>query len=152
MASMRQVVIEVLGTPAAKGSLHARVHNGRVVVHEGKRTKAWERLVREHIAVQLFGGALPDAPMFVDVPLTVGIVFRLARPSGHWGKSGLKPRAAPMPHRKPDIDKLARATLDPLIGSVIDDDSRIVELNVRKTYAAPGQEGARIVVEEWSPT
>lgn len=147
-----RVIIDVFGTPAAKGSPHARVHNGHVVMHEGKRTKSWERLIREHIAVQLFDGALPTQPLFVEKPLAVGIVFRLVRPGSHWGKrGGLKPSASLAPHRKPDIDKLARATLDPLIGSVIDDDARIVELGVVKTYASPGQEGARIIVREWTP-
>jgi len=40
---------------------------------------------------------------------------------------------------------LARAA-----GLVFDDDSRIVELVVRKVYAEPGREGARITVREWT--
>jgi hypothetical protein len=35
---------------------------------------------------------------------------------------------------------------------VFDDDSRIVELVVRKIDATPGREGARITVELWKPT
>jgi Holliday junction resolvase RusA-like endonuclease len=35
---------------------------------------------------------------------------------------------------KPDIDKLARAVLDCLSGTVIKDDSQVVILNVRKEY------------------
>jgi len=145
------VLIDILGTPAAKGSPNTRIHNGRVIVHEGKKTKSWERLVREHVAVQLFDGRLPDVPLFVDKPVQVALVFRLARPAGHWGKRGLKSSASTTPQKKPDIDKLARATLDPLIGSIFDDDSRIVELLVRKEYATPGREGALIVVDEWKP-
>ena len=151
---MSEVVINVRGIPAAKGSPHARVHNGHVVMHEGKKTKSWERLVRESIALEIFDGSLPSVPLFVDKPLRVSIVFRLTRPGGHWGTGkragSLKPNAAVMPHKKPDIDKLARATLDPLIGSIFDDDSRIVELATVKTYASPGDEGARVVIREWN--
>lgn len=139
------VRITVLGAPAAKGSPHARVHNGHVVMHEGKRTKAWEALVRD--AARDVVGDVP-APPFREVPLLVTLTFRLARPGGHWGRKGLKPSAPLYPSKKPDIDKLVRATLDPLIGTVFDDDSRIVELRVRKRFAVPGDEGATILVEE----
>jgi Holliday junction resolvase RusA-like endonuclease len=144
------IVLDIRGTPAAKGSPHARVHNGHVVMHEGKKTKAWEAIVRDVIFAELFHSEAPTTPTYVDTPLRVTIEFRLTRPGGHWGKNGLKVSAPAMPSKKPDIDKLARATLDPLIGSVLDDDSRIVELDVRKVYAQPGQEGARITVEEWT--
>ena len=140
------ITIDVLGTPAAKGSPHARVHNGHVVMHEGKKTKAWEGLVRE-AAAEVVGNV--TAPPFVDQPLVVLMDFYLPRPAGHYGKNGLKSSAPARPNKKPDIDKLARATCDPLIGSVMDDDSRIVELVVRKHYAEPGREGARIVVALW---
>lgn len=146
-----QICFDVRGVPAAKGSPHARVHNGNVVMHEGKKTKSWERLVRETVAVDLFDGDKPTAPLFVEVPLRVALIFRLTRPSGHWGKKGLKASAAPRPHKKPDIDKLARSTLDPMIGSVFDDDSRIVELVVQKLYADPGDEGVTVRVELWRP-
>lgn len=148
---MAVIVIDVLGMPAAKGSPHSRVHNGVVVMHEGAKVKSWESLVREQARAALNMTSRFTGPRYVDVPLSVGITFRLTRPSGHWGKKGLKPSALPMPSKKPDIDKLTRATLDPMIGSIFDDDSRIVHLAVVKTYASPGDEGARIVVKEWKP-
>jgi crossover junction endodeoxyribonuclease RusA len=80
----------------------------------------------------------------------VAITLRLARPAGHWGKGRnagrLVPTAPAVPRGKPDIDKLARSTLDSLTGIVFDDDSRVARLELRKIYAAPGQEGARIEV------
>ena len=76
--------------------------------------------------------------------------FRLVRPQGQWRpKGGLKPSAPSAPIAKPDIDKLARSTLDALIGLAFDDDSRIVQLLVTKSYAAPGQEGCFITVQEY---
>jgi len=115
----------------------------------GKKLQGWDRSVRI-AAVEAVG--VCAAPPFVDVALEVAIVFRLARPAGHWGKGKnagkLSPSAPRYPTTKPDADKICRATLDSLTGIVFDDDSRIVELLVRKEYAQPGAEGARILVRE----
>lgn len=145
------VVLEVLGTPAPKGSARAFYKAGMkravVVKDNSERQRGWEAAVR----FEAQRSAPGDAPAFVDKPLTVVIEFRLARPAGHWAKrGGLKPGAAVVPATKPDVDKLARATLDALTGAIFDDDSRIVELVVRKRYAKPGDEGARITVERWA--
>lgn len=150
------IVIDVLGTPAPKGSSRAILIKGRAVnVPGGSNTnrtalKSWDRNVRDR-AAEVLGELLE--PVYVGKPLAVDLAFRLTRPAGHWGSKGLKPSAPPAPASKPDIDKLARATLDSLIGLAFDDDARIVKLSVVKQYAAPGQEGARITVEEWrAPT
>lgn len=146
------IVIDVLGTPAPKGSNRAMMRGGFAVMVAGssnvgqQRMKQWERCVRD---------AARDAKVTTlrETPVAVAIVFRLPRPAGHHNpKTGaLKPKAPARPSVKPDVDKLARATLDALTGIVFDDDSRIVELALHKTYAAPGDEGARIVVKEWTP-
>lgn len=145
------IVLEVLGTPAPKGSSRAFYKAGMkravIVKDNSERQRGWEASVR--FEAQRAGAA----PHFVERPLAVTIEFRMARPAGHWAKrGGLKPSAAPAPATKPDVDKLARATLDALTGAIFDDDSRIVDLVVRKRYAKPGQEGARITIEEWRPT
>lgn len=145
------VTIEVLGTPAPKGSSRAILIRGRAVNVPGgsnkNRTqlKSWDASIRETVIARY--GEL-EAPLFVDRQLEVQLYFRLARPGGHWGKNGLKPSAPARPRGKPDIDKLVRATLDALIGCVMDDDSRIVRLVAEKHYAAPGHEGAEICVGE----
>ena len=53
-----------------------------------------------------------------------------------------------MPNVKPDIDKLARGILDALDGICYDNDSKVVELQLRKVYETEGgpQEGALISV------
>jgi crossover junction endodeoxyribonuclease RusA len=80
--------------------------------------------------------------------LAVSIAFRICRPAGHWGKGKnagmLAPSAPAFPRGKPDIDKLARSTLDSMTGILFDDDSRIVSLHLVKRYATVGQEGANI--------
>src|SRR5690606_18338981 len=100
-----------------------------------KKLRSWDAAVRE-AAREACGN--PESPLFVQTPLRVVLTFRLTRPSGHWGKHGLRPSAPPVPTTKPDGDKLARSTIDPLHGIVFDDDARIVELVVRKVYARPG--------------
>jgi Holliday junction resolvase RusA-like endonuclease len=147
-----EVVVNVLGTPAPKGSNRAMVRGGRAVfVPGGSKVnqvalKGWDVAVRE-AALEQLGPCL--SPTFVDRPLAVAITFRLARPGGHWRKQGGLSASAPLfPSKKPDVDKLARSTIDSLSGLVFDDDARIVELVVRKRYAEPGREGAEIRVWE----
>jgi Holliday junction resolvase RusA-like endonuclease len=155
-----QISFEVLGVPAAKGNARAFVNKatGKAVLSSfgsgarEKKLRSWDAAVRE--AARAICGER-DAPMFVQVPLRVVLTFRLKRPSGHWGKGKnagrLAPSAPQVPTTKPDSDKLARSTIDPLHGIVFDDDARIVELVVRKVYARPGDEGAVVVVEQWRP-
>jgi len=156
----RVIRIDVLGTPAPKGSARAFYNKriGRAVLAQGssktgeKKIKAWSAAVADAVLHTLGD----DYEPFVNTPLAVAIVFRLQRPKKHYrtGKHGgiLRGDAPTMPALVPDVDKIARCTLDPLTGTVFDDDSRIVELMVRKTYAKPGDEGATILVREWSPT
>jgi Holliday junction resolvase RusA-like endonuclease len=148
------VVIEVLGTPAPKGSGRAMMVGGRAVhVPSGsgvnaRKLRSWDTAVREAAAACI---GLATAPPFIGVPLRVTIVFRLTRPAGHWGARGLKPKAPPYPTTKPDLSKLVRSTEDTLTGIVFDDDSRIVSEVLDKVYAEPGREGATITVERCLP-
>lgn len=149
-AAARVVTFEVLGSPAPKGSAQAFVIGGKARVVTGgskgtrARMKAWDGSVREAALEQL--GERTE-PVFVQVALSVLITFRMARPQGHWGTKGLKASAPAHPSTKPDIDKLARTTLDAMTGLVFDDDSRIAQLILVKTFAQPGREGASIRVE-----
>ncbi len=108
----------------------------------------WRSMVRDSVFVALRVSSL-EVAHFVAAPLAVEITFRLARPASHYGTGKnagkLKPSAPPFPITTPDVDKLARATLDALKGTAFDDDSRVVDLHPRKIYAAAGElEGARI--------
>lgn len=111
------------------------------------KLQSWDSAVRS-AALEIVGSRA--APPFVDTAMAVEITFRLARPGGHWGKGKnagkLSPSAPAFPRGKPDIDKLARSTLDSLTGTIFDDDSRVISLVLRKIYAAPGHEGASITV------
>lgn len=152
------IVLEVLGTPAPKGSSRPMLNRktGKAFTFAGGSKVAevklgsWDANVRAAAAAAVGVGTAGSHIPFIEVALLVRVEFRLARPGGHWAKhGGLKAGAAIAPRGKPDIDKLARSTLDSLTGIVFDDDSRIVELIARKVYATPGNEGARITVEQW---
>jgi Holliday junction resolvase RusA-like endonuclease len=150
---------DVLGTPAPKGSNRAMLRGGRAVFVPGgskvnaEKQRGFSAAIREKIAENASQWGLAQGPAFVRTALSVHIVFRLARPGGHWGSGKnagrLKPGAPLAPATVPDVDKLARHAIDVLTGSIFDDDSRIVELRVLKEYALPGCEGATITVDEW---
>lgn len=152
------VKLMVLGTPAPKGSARAvPLPNGRAVLVQGssdvgkKKLQNWSSAVREVAQLAAQGRT---GPIYVGVPIFVSIVFKMARPSGHWSKKGgggLLPSAPKHPTVKPDKDKLERATLDAMKGSIYDDDSKIVASVSAKIYAAPGTEGASIIVTEVTP-
>lgn len=149
------ITLEVLGTPAPKGSSRAFVNKrtGRAILAPSgsdaskKKLASWNVSVR-HAAQHALAGSLVMA--FVNTPIRVAIVFRMLRPGGHYSKATgkLLPSAPAFPTGKPDIDKLARTTLDAMTGSIFDDDSRIASLVLDKVYAEPGGEGATITV--WS--
>lgn len=154
MSTTPVIRLEVLGTPAPKGSMRAfmtRGANPRAVIATGgskvnqQKLRSWDQSVRLAAAEVTQGRA---APVFVEVPINVQILFRLARPAGHWGTRGLKPGAPTYPIVKPDGDKLTRATLDSMKGTIYDDDARVVRKVVEKIYADPGCEGATIEVSQ----
>jgi Holliday junction resolvase RusA-like endonuclease len=109
----------------------------------GKRMLAWKDCV---IAATM--AELGDNPQRIMGAVRVSLTFFLARPVGHHGKNGLRPSAPPFPSVKPDLDKLARSTLDALAVVMLSDDSRVVELALAKRYADSGPTGAQITVEE----
>jgi len=148
----------VLGTPAPKGSNRAMLIGGKARFVPGgskvnaDKQRSFASAIRDQVALTI--GDSSSGPCFVNRALSVELVFRLARPGSHWSKKhggGLLAKAPIAPSVKPDIDKLARQVCDVLTGSIFDDDSRIVELVVRKEYADPGREGATITVDEWKP-
>lgn len=148
-----RVRFDVLGTPAPKGSGRAMLIGGKARFIAGgsapnaRNLRSWDTAVQQAAWDAHARSPATSGPVFVATPVRVTIEFRMRRPAGHWGKRGLRPAAPLFPAVKPDIDKLARATLDSLTGSIFDDDSRIVALAVTKVWAEPGNEGATITVE-----
>jgi hypothetical protein len=73
-------------------------------------------------------------------PFGVSMLFRVARPLGHYGRDGgVLPRFMhATPDRRPDLDKYARAVIDALTGLVWRDDGQVTELMSSKRYGEPG--------------
>jgi crossover junction endodeoxyribonuclease RusA len=130
----------VVGTPAPQGS---KRHVGRgILVESSKLVAPWREAVK--------WAALQHRVSF-DGPLRVELRFLLARPKGHYGSgrnAGQVRESAPLfPAARPDIDKLARSTLDGLCESgLIRDDSQIVSLHLEKRYATR-EAGCLVTVE-----
>lgn len=119
----------IAGTPAPQGS---KRHVGRgIMVESSQKVRPWREAVKW--AVVQAGNPTLDGP--VDLTLR----FLLRRPDGHYGTGRnagtLKASAPARPAVRPDLDKLARSTLDGLTDAgVIADDARIVTLHLEKRY------------------
>jgi crossover junction endodeoxyribonuclease RusA len=127
-------------TPAPQGSKR-HVGNGRMV-ESSPRLKPWREAVRQE--------ALATGELSTDQPVYVHLLFRFRRPKGHYSAKGELKASAPACHiTRPDIDKLARSTLDGITGVLINDDSQVAFLVASKEYALPGElEGCQIEIRE----
>lgn len=125
--------------PATQGSKRA-MPNG-VMLETNKRLRPW----RSHIS---------DAAISTKHPLTrsavsISITFRFLRPQSHFNKSGLTSKAPAhlTSKQKGDIDKLSRAVLDALTGTLLYDDSQVVQLSAHKRYTTSDERpGALITI------
>ena len=143
------ITINVTGTPAPQGSKKG-VYNkglGRVqMVESSKKVAPWRQDVVAAALNEIAetGWTAPAGPLRVD------ITFYLPRPRYHFrtGKRAneLRDDAPHYVDKKPDKDKLERATCDALTTSgIIRDDAQIAEGLVRKVYAN-GPTGAQITI------
>ena len=127
-------------TPAPQGSKR-HVGNGRMV-ESSPKLKPWREAVRQE--------ALATGERSIDQPVYVHLLFRFRRPKGHYTAKGELKASAPKSHiTRPDIDKLARSTLDGITGVLIADDSQVAFLVASKEYTLPGElEGCQIEIRE----
>lgn len=129
------IELRVVGLPQPQGSKTGFVINGRAVLVEGRRKGARAAFAswRQLVATAAHDWALTHDHTPLDDPVAVTIAFELPRPAS-------APKRVAYPARKPDIDKLARAVLDAITGTLVADDARIVDLSVTKRFArtAPG--------------
>jgi Holliday junction resolvase RusA-like endonuclease len=138
--------IVVHGIPAPQGSKR-HVGGGRMIESSAK-VKPWREAVKWAALERC------DLPFLVG-PVRVLVEFYLPRPMGHYGtgrnEGEVKASAPTRPHRKPDLDKLIRSTLDGLGESgVWGDDSQVVYIEACKWYADERPPGALIEVRETS--
>lgn len=117
--------IRINGIPAPQGSKR-HVGNG-VLVESSARVKPWREAVRAETQrwLELDG----HSPAWPGLPLLVDLMFHVPRPAS-------LPKKVLLPAKRPDLDKLVRATLDGLAdGGAFPDDAQIVGLTASKHYA-----------------
>ena len=141
----------VIGTPAPQGSKKAYISGGRaILVEQSAAVKPW----RIDVANAAIDAAKVHGWTVCDDPIRVDIIFYLRRPRGHYTKGGDLRRSAPTyPDKKPDVDKLLRATLDGLgqANCIFTDDARVIGGMVWKRYSGTGNPtGAEITI--WRPS
>ena len=132
---MNEITIRVVGIPAPQGS--KTLTRWGAMIEASKKVKPWRTDVKEAALECYSSGAL-------NLPVRADIEFVFPRPKSHYrtGKNAdvLKPSAPKycISRGNGDIDKLSRSTLDGLSvsagGSVLEDDSLVVELNTKKRY------------------
>lgn len=114
----------VYGVPQSKGSTRSFVVKGKTVTTSTNRNlAAWSALVANEAQ------RTADGQPLLEGPLTVMVTFYLPKP-----KSA---KANAMPDKRPDIDKLLRAVLDPLHGKWFRDDAQVVTAWANKQYGDP---------------
>lgn len=138
--------VYVEGTAAPQGSKAYKGRNKRtgraVLVESSKAVKPWRAAVVAAVAeVVEARGWEPVAG-----PAAVTVLFYLERPKSC-------PKWRTRPWVKPDLDKLARSTLDALTtAGALEDDARVVRLVLDKFYASGTvPPGALITIERTDP-
>ncbi len=120
---MSTYVCVVLGTPAPQGS-KTHVGNGRMI-ESSAGVRPWREAVKWAWR-DIAGQAAP-----LDGPLCVRLAFTLKKPTS------APKRRRTWPAKKPDLDKLVRATLDGLTDAgAWHDDAQVVCLTASKHYPA----------------
>jgi Holliday junction resolvase RusA-like endonuclease len=85
-----------------------------------------------------------DDPL--DGPLAVHLAFYLPRPKSHYGtgRNSCKVKGSAPAYPRPDLDNFVKGALDAILGTVIADDSLVVNLAAWKGYGDPGRTEIRI--------
>lgn len=133
---MTAITFFVAGEPAPKGSTKSfpfKGKDGRLRVsttNANPRTKDWQmRIATEAQRAIVEDGWTFDDDKEIGYDITGAFYFT-------------KPKSAPKKRvlntREPDLDKIARACLDALTGVLFPDDSQVIHLDMRKTYAPEG--------------
>ncbi|WP_375483284.1 RusA family crossover junction endodeoxyribonuclease [uncultured Jatrophihabitans sp.] len=135
-ATSTAIAFDVLGEAIPQGSMQAFVRGDRAILtSDNPRLKAWRAAVTAGAAATM----RLESAVKLDGPVAVRLDFYLPRPPSI-------PKRRVWPAVRPDVDKLSRAVLDALTGTVITDDSRVVDLRAVKHYAR-ATAGVRVVVE-----
>lgn len=127
----RTLSIQVNGIPAPQGS---KRHVGRgILIESSKKVKPWREDVRA-AAIDAAGDGWEPLEGAVEVWVT----FYLPQPK-------TLPKRVYFPIKRPDLDKLARSTMDALTSAgIYIDDSRVTDLHILKRYAGRSELGMKV--------
>lgn len=129
--------IRVYGNPAPQGSKRFMgIRGGKgILVESSKAVKPWRQAVTFAAVASMESAGLNarHSGAAITGAVSLDLVFTMPKP-----KSAPK-RTVTMPDKKPDIDKLCRATMDALTDSgAIEDDARVVRLHALKVFPGEG--------------
>jgi len=102
-----------------------------------RRSAPWKKDVAWAAAGAMADQQIANGGGLLEGPLSVAMVFTVARPKSHYGKNGVRPSAPLYPTTRPDVLKLARAVEDACTGVVWRDDAQIVLELIAKEYGEP---------------
>lgn len=119
----------VEGKPVGKGRPRFRRAGNFVQTYTPEKTAEYEKLVR--LRFQNAGGVITDKPVRVE------ITAFFAPPKSTKKKDKIEMLANMiLPEKKPDVDNIAKIILDALNQVAYKDDAQVIELFVKKRYAA----------------
>lgn len=120
---------EVEGKPVGKGRPRFRRMGNFVQTYTPAATADYEKLVR--LRFQNACGVITEKPVKVEV------VACFAPPKSARKRDRIEMLANRiLPDKKPDVDNIAKIILDALNGIAYKDDSQVVDLSVKKCFAA----------------
>jgi len=138
----RELKFSVVGVPVPQGSMRSFVvrrkrdgKNVAVTTSDNKKTKGWRQTIANVAALEL--NRAENKGLFFTGSVELVVSFYLPRPKALLTKT----KAAQFfPHiKKPDIDKLVRATEDALTSVVWGDDAQVTDLIARKRYVGANE-------------
>lgn len=119
-------------------------HTGKSMSYTPAKTTSYEALV-QHYYTAAGGQYVEDGTYSVDITAGYGMAKSMPKYKRAQALEGTL-----LPTKKPDLDNIAKLICDALNGVAWRDDSQIVELTVRKVYAA--QPGVTITIERMAIT
>jgi Holliday junction resolvase RusA-like endonuclease len=138
---MMQIHFQVEGDPKGKGRPRFSRVGNFTKVYTDKQTLSYEAMIAT-FAKQAMGGTEP-----LKTPVSVFLYVRLPIPQSYPKKrKEACLNGSEMPCKKPDIDNIAKTYLDAMNGVIFVDDTQVVDLHVKKLYAA--EAGVDVMVME----
>ena len=140
---MKSLSFFALGTPVGQPRPRACIRGRHAGMYDPGTADAWKA------AVASAAKAAWDGRIFSG-PIRLSLTIYMPRPKHHFRANGvLKPTAPRWHTSKPDRDNVEKAVKDAITHAGIwKDDSLVCDGPTSKVYAAAGQSGAQIHIEE----